>query len=69
MGRFKAALGTQDQLAELAGGAFAATGRGDAVGMLANKCRRIGDSGKRNVFVGGPGQIQEAAGDCGANRR
>ena len=43
MGRFKAALGTQDQLAELAGGAFTATGGGDAVGVLANKRRRIGD--------------------------
>ena len=36
--------GTQDQLAELAGGTFTATGGSDAMGVLANKCRRIGDS-------------------------
>ena len=42
MSRFKAALGAQDQFAELSCGTFAATGRGYAVGMFANECRGIG---------------------------
>ena len=43
MGRFKTALGTQDQLAELAGGTLAATGGGDAMGVFADKRRGICD--------------------------
>jgi hypothetical protein len=43
VGRFKTALGSQDQFTELAGGTFAATGNGDAMGVLANKRRRIGN--------------------------
>ena len=37
MGCFKAALGTQNQLAELAGGTFATTRSGDAMGVLAHE--------------------------------
>ena len=51
MGRFKTALGTQDQLAELAGGTFAATGGGDAMGVFADK-RRAQNLGIPHLYQG-----------------